>query len=75
MKFVSTQRAFSLCSVHNSDKIGVFLWVETSSSSMLDSGVSDRGVSISASVVSSLPDREDGVDESVGRPEADSSGH
>ncbi len=66
MKLVSVQRTFSLCSVHNPDKLRISLWLETSSFSMLDSGVSDRGVSVSASVVSSLSDGEDGVDGSVG---------
>ena len=73
MKLVST-RTFSLCSVHNVDKsFRIFLRLEISSFAMLESGVIDRGVSVSTTAVSSPSEGDDAVDENVSWPLAASS--
>lgn len=67
MRLAYCPRTFSLCSVHSADKLEIFSWLELLSAPTLDSGVSDRGVSISVSDsgILGLEDGEDGVDESV----------
>ena len=67
MRLASFQQTFSLCSVHSAVKHNVLSRLEFSSAPTLDTGVSDRGVSItvSDSVMSSLVDGVDAVDESV----------
>ena len=60
-----TQPTFSLASVHDLDIFRIFVRLELSSLSTLDSGVSDRGESISASAVSTLSEGEEAVDEGI----------
>lgn len=65
VKLVSAQQTFSLFSVHTPDKLSNLFRPGPSPLSTLESGVNDRGVSISASAVSSSSDRQDAVDEGV----------